>query len=159
MSDQSAPIVSGQQALSADQASRLLRIGLIGPIRPSDPLLERLSESDGTEWLVDAVSSGPIATSAGLETILSADKCDLDQLRIIKQRCTESALHDPPAARLVCMASYFLVVAAALAHFRTNLSSRTPDELKTVFVELAAVTPAQWADIFTKAIAVLSESC
>ncbi len=155
MSDQTTPQPGPQREISFEQASRMLRMGLAEPVRPVDALLERLAQPDGSAWLGAALISGPAADFGHPEELLANGKATLEQLRAIKQAGTRQASDESYGAHWPAMICYFFAIAAGLAHFGVNLSSRSPADLEAVFLDLAAVTPPIWSDLFVRAAAAL----
>lgn len=155
MSEESAPMSAPEREISTEQASRLLRIGLTNPARPVDALLERLAQPDGATWLTATLVSGPAAAFGSPEELLAGGKATLDQLRAIKQAGTKQALGEAYGAHWPAMICYFFAVGAGLAHFGVNLSSRPPEDLEAVFLDLAAVTPPAWSELFVRAATAL----
>lgn len=143
--------------LSIEQASRLLRIGIHGPARPVDELLDRLAGTDGSAWLSDALATGPAAAFGPPDVTLARGNLTLEQLASIKQVSTRLVAQPASGtATLAAMAAYFFAVAAGLADFGTNLSSRPREDLEPILLDLASVTPDAWSDLFIRAAAALS---
>jgi len=144
--------------VEADQASRLLRVGLRGPARPVDRLLDRLAEEDGAKWLRGVLSDDPL----GLLASATADRAEagitLDALKSLKQIGKTSAMRaDTRDATLRAMVGYFFSVGTGLAMFRENISSRSAEELDPILMDLASVSPPEWSALFEKAWAALSD--
>lgn len=151
MSDQTRPQPGPQREISIEQASRMLRMGLAEPVRPVDALLERLGRPDGSAWLSAALVAGPAAAFGHPEELMAGGKATLEQLRAIKQAGTRQASDESYGAHWPAMICYFFAIAAGLAHFGVNLSSRPPAELEAVLLDLAAVTPPVWSELFVRA--------
>jgi len=137
-----------QVPVEPDQASRLLRVGLRGPARPVDRLLDRLAEPDGATWLDGVLSEGPLAV------LVEPAPSDLtpDHLRALKEMGKTAAMRaDTRDATLRAMVGYFFSIAAGLAQFGQNISSRSAEELDPILMDLAAVSPSGWSAIFERA--------
>ncbi len=146
-----------ESSVNPEQASRLLRLAISGSDRPVDDLLCRLAESDSAAWLAEALTAGPVGAFGSPPRVLCEGTLTLDQLLSIKKDSTALALKArDQAARLAAMASYFFAVAAGLAHFGRNISSRERGHLEPMLLDLAAVTPEVWSKLFVHAAAALS---
>ena len=151
------PILDDSQPPSAEQASRLLRLGISDAARPVDDLLDRLTEPDGPSWLAGVLTDGPTGSYGCPEQSLAGGAISLEQLRSLKQQGAELASSaSSEVARLTALVCYFFAVASGLAHFGHNLTSRSGSELIPILDDLAAVTPPIWAALFKRAVAVLS---
>lgn len=144
--------VSRFPAGDAETASRMLRLGIAGPPRPIDPLIDRLSRDDGSAWLGDALAGDSLSALAALvETPHPA--VSLDDLIAIKDASKAVATKAPTRdASLRIMVGYFFSIAAALALHDTNISSRTPDDLRPILIDLASVAPPAWSQLFERAL-------
>lgn len=152
MADHNADNLPSFAEMAIHDASRMLRLGLSERQRPIDDLLDRIVTADGETWLADVLKTGPAGSFGSPTTYLLEGKATLDQLTAIKQTSKSLLNSEPnPAGRLTALASYFYAVAAALRHYRTNISSRSRDELNPVLQELAAVSPSPWADFLDEA--------
>ena len=157
MTDEPGVAQEFESSVNPEQASRLLRVAISGPDRPVDDLLCRLAESDGAAWLTEALTAGPVGTFGPPQRVLCEGTLTLDQLLSIKKDSTALAAKAPdPPARLAAMAGYFFAVAAGLAHFGRNTSSRKREQLEPTLLDLAAVTPEVWSKLFVHAAAALS---
>lgn len=143
-------------------AARLLQLGIRGPVRPVDRLIERLSHADKNAWVEDSLdeltnsiqqpvrdlllgSDGPPGGSGG-------GGAALDALRTIKDRCKRLAAKGKPGEEpLAPMLGYFFALASALAHHRALVSSVPRSEIDGVLLDLACVLPDPWADLLCRA--------
>lgn len=143
------------QPPSAEQTSRLLRLSMDSLPRPIDDLLDRLTAPDGSSWLAHVLSTGP-GGAYGPPEVAIQQSVSLEQLRSIKEAGTDLAVRGRSGdARLAAMTSYFFAVAAGLARFDENLTSRESDELDEILRDLAAVVPPNWTDMFDRALSAL----
>lgn len=126
--------------------SRLLQLGITGPRRPVDALVERLSAADGAAYFKQMLARAPIKNLGDPEVALVHGRCDevaLDRLKEASKRLLQDAINDTD--RLAGLAGYFFSVAAALVHQDRNITSRSTQELHEVLLELASVSPGTWA--------------
>ncbi len=149
----------GLTAIGPEQASRMLRVGLAGPERPIDRLLDRLSDDDGAAWLRDVLSDGALAI---LDSVVAARRdrtVTVEALTTLKEQCKSAVVgRRDPEASLRAMVGYFFAIAAAIAVFGTIISSRGADELEPILTDLASVTPPDWSSVFERALSVVSEA-
>lgn len=152
MSKRNASDFSDFSNLGASDASHLLELGLSGPKRPIDRLIDRLSQPDAFLWLEKNLLSGPAGAFGDPLVYLVEGKATLDQLIAIKQT-SKSLLGASPGdeANLTALAGYFFAVAAALVHHQTVICSRPRDEMTTALLDLAAVAAEPWATLLSDA--------
>ena len=133
-------------------ASRLLQLGLSGPRRPVDGLVERLSQLDGHRWLESALSRGPACTFEDPESALIHGGATLDQLKEMKEDCKSLMKQSrDQETRLIALAGYFLAIAAAMAHYENCICSREREELDPILLDLASVAPGDWSNLLSRA--------
>ncbi len=138
--------------LSELDASRLFQIGLCGPRRPVDALIDRLSQLDGHHWLDSALSTGTASMFEDPENALIRGSATLDQLKRMKEEGKSVIKRSRDReTRLNALASYFLAIAAAMVHHRNLICSRRRDELNPVLLDLASVAPGKWSDLLSQA--------
>lgn len=142
----------GDPALTEVGVTRLLQVGLDKPRRPINDLVDRLLEPDGSQWLSRILHTGPIATHGLPKELLCDGRATMDQLMAIKGESKEM-LQGPGRAqgRAAALMGYLLAVAAALVHHGQMISSRPRSELDAVLLELADVTPGEWAGLLRRA--------
>lgn len=129
-----------------ETVSRLLQLGISGPRRPVDALVERLSAADGVAYFRQMIGRAPIKNLGDPEVALVHGRCDevaVDRLKEASKRLLQDAINDTD--RLAGLAGYFFAVAAALLHQDRNITSRSTQELHEVLLELASVSPPVWA--------------
>jgi len=144
--------------IDAEHASRLLRVGLRGPSRPVDRLLDRMAEPDGAAWLARILADRSLAVLSAAtddETWKTLTPDDLVSLKEVKK--TAAVRANSPEATLKALVGYFFSIALALAFFERNISSRGAEELSPALMDLASVTPPDWSSIFERAASVVSE--
>lgn len=143
--------ISVYESVGDAQASTLLRLGLLGPRRPIDDLADRLAEPGSSSWLDSMLEIGTTASIGQPRSVLITG-APVELLARIKDegkrryRAAETA-----DGRLGGLALYFVAIAAALVHHRTNICSRSPDVLHGALVDLASAAPGAWSDLLTRA--------
>lgn len=150
---------AGPGNLDSSQVSRLLQLGLSGPHRPVDDLIDRIGEPGGREWFLQALEDGPAAASGSPREMLIEGKATVDGLLVMKEQ--GKALFGNEASgsdsRLSGMIAYFLAVAAALVHYGVRISGRAKEDLEPIFLDLASAAPGPWGEFLSKA-ALISRS-
>lgn len=146
-------VVRGQEAALA---ARLLHLGIRGPVRPVDRLVERLRTSDRQKWVEGVVTEIERAIQPGGRDLLLTGSHGagqpLDLLRRIKDRCKKQAARAEPGKEpLEPMLGYFLAVGAALAHHSALISSVSRSEIDGVLLDLACELPDPWVDLLCRA--------
>ena len=147
----------GDPALTEVGVTRLLQVGLNKPRRPVNDLVDRLLEPDGAQWLSRILHTGPIATHGLPKELLCDGHATMDQLMAIKGESKELLQGSGGrearggADRAAALMGYMLAVAAALLHHGQMISSRPRSELDAVLLELADVTPGEWAGLLRRA--------
>lgn len=146
-------------------AARLLHLGIRGPVRPVDRLVERLRARDRQAWVEGVITEVERALQPGARDLLltgrHAEGTDsagdgppppLDAIRRIKDRCKKQAARAEPGKEpLEPMLGYFFAVAAALAHHNTLISSVTRSEIDGVLLDLACELPDPWVELLCRA--------
>jgi hypothetical protein len=145
--------------LNQADASRLLHLGLTGPPRPVDQLINRMSTKDGHTWLRKTLETGPTAAFGPPVAQLVEGAATLDQLVTMKQSgksLAGSSCDDQ--STLAAMVCYFFPIASAMVHHGRNICSRSRDELNVTLLDLATVAPEPWADLLSRAALVEERS-
>jgi len=150
MANENQQIQSDLPSLTTSDASRLLALGLCGPRRPVDDLIDRLCLSDGSEWLARSLATGPAGAFGDPVVYLVEGQATLDQLLAAKQS-SKTLMSAAGPARLTALASYLLTVAAGFVHYKTNICSRSQEEIDEVLLDLAAVTAEPWTTLLAAA--------
>lgn len=131
------------------RAARLLKLGRDEQRRAVDALLDDLA-AHAPARLEELLASGPAGTlGPPLETFV-AGGAGLAALADAKDRCKVAPERDL-RERLERLAGYFTAIAAALAHHRTRICSRSSEELEPILLDLAAATPSPWSELFSRA--------
>lgn len=143
--------------LDSSQATRLLKLGLTGPKRRVDPLLDRLSSTAGKSWFAAVLKRPPFAGLGSPADALAKGDASLDQLVAFKDAAKKVVTTaGGPDAELTGVAAYYLAIAAALAHHNSLISSVNRLELDAVLLDMAEVLPSPWAELVSKAALVKS---
>lgn len=142
------------KARDYDRATRLFRLGKVGPRRLVDDLVEQLARSDGrVEWFAGIVEpsllGGPSVTS---EDIVEGkvSKQLLGEIKVLSKRAF--ARDSDPKVRLAGLAQYFLVEAASRVHGFGSGSSLPKQEIESILADLAALTPPPFDEFFLQAL-------
>jgi hypothetical protein len=138
--------------LTSEQASTLLKLGLAGPRRPVDDLIDRLTKPDAADWLFAALEAGPVRGMGSPSSLLAHGKATLAQLESIKER-SKAALKAgiDSDMRLAGIAGYFLALAAGLFHHHKLIGGRERTELNAVMLDLASVAPEPFSRLLSEA--------
>lgn len=145
MSDREPP------TLAETTVTRLLELGIAGPRRPLDALIDRLSAADGSSWFAGTLEGAPFGGADESHRGLIDGASPLDDLESLKnegKRLLASGMAE--RERLAGLSAYFLAVSAALAHHRTNISSRPPHDLSDALLDLASVLPSPWSGMVAR---------
>jgi hypothetical protein len=134
--------------ITLDHASTLLRLGLTGPRRPVDDLIDRLQRPDGAAWLERALARIPACGSAAM----LLGHASVKDLTAAKEHC-KLLLRDSsdPELRLAAIAGYFLSIAAGLRHHGVRIGGQGRAELSEILLDLAAAAPPAWRDMLAAA--------
>jgi hypothetical protein len=131
---------------------RFLELGLAGPRRPVDDLVERLERHDGESWMQAVLEKGPPGLHGPATDLLVSGMATLEQLVSIKEKSKGLLRRDRETdVRLAGMLSYFLAIAAALVHHGAQISGRSREELTPVLLDLASATPSPWCELLAGA--------
>ncbi len=138
--------------LEQETLSTLLRLGLEGPRRPVDDLIDRIGRTDGVAWLERMIRHDlPASERRLIERALlrHAHLGDLHELKALaKARLAQVRTSDD---RISALLSYFVAIAAGLAQFHLTITSRGTDELVPVLLDLAEVMPERLRGLFAEA--------
>ncbi len=126
------------ETLDQTQLSRLMRLGINGPRRPVDALIQRLSAQGGKEWLARILQEDLPERERSLIKQAVERSATLDQLQELKSfakdRLTVAKTEND---RICSLFSYFISLAGALATHGQVITSRGADELELVLLDLA----------------------
>ena len=148
----SVPTSPNDQELTETGVTRLLTLGLAGPARPVDELIDRLLQNDGHRWLSSALGSWPLAAHGSPRGQLCEGRATVDELRSIKNDSKDLLKRARDREdRLAGLLGYFFSVAAALAHHGELITSRPRAEVDPTLLELAEVTPGAWSKLLSRA--------
>lgn len=138
--------------LGDDRATKMLRLGLVGPRRGVDDLIDRLRTPDGWSWWETCMSELGEGSAKDAATRLVNGEATLDFLAKAKTRHkAKLGAGNPTAMRLSSMAAYYVCVAAALVHFKKSITGQDPEMLSEALADLAASTPEPWSGMIGQA--------
>jgi hypothetical protein len=138
--------------LTVEKATVFLRLGLEGPRRPVDDLIDRLRRSSGGSWLNDALQAGPLKGQGSASELLIDGKATIAQLIAIKDR-SKALVKEAVAGelRLAGIAGYFLSIAAGLQHHGKLITTRDHDQLAEILLDLAEAAPEPFKGLLSHA--------
>ena len=138
--------------LGRAELSRFMQMGLIGPRRSVDELVDHLARDNAHTWLARMLKVRPIAAFGSPRQQLYKGCATLEQLTTIKQESKElrKRARDQDT-RLCAILAYFLSIAAALVHHGALISSRTRGEIDPILLDLAEVMPRPWSNLLGRA--------
>lgn len=160
---QSKPLTPSKSApdsstISASQASVFLKLGITGPRRPVDDVIDQLRKDRSGQWLTGALQGGPIAAlgsasgGASAADLLANGKATLEQCSAIKEKSKKIVKHAvSPQERLGGIAGYFISIAAGLRHHDVLLTTHDREELAGILLDLAEVAPEPYATLLSEA--------
>lgn len=145
--------ISNVANLDARSTSMFLRLGLDGPRKPIDSLLERLRQAQGTGLFADLLRAGPaaelLATDGGDRP---AKTVELELLRRIKNDSVQLfRSYRDLNSHLAATATFFSAIATALALHGEKITSQPAEEIEGAFLDLAAVLAHPWDELFIAA--------
>lgn len=153
MNSNSLPDVNASFAqLDSSQATRLLKLGISGPKRRVDPLIDRLRSSAGKAWFAGIFKKAPFATLADPVDRLAEGRATLDEIVAFKDAAKHAVTKATGSdTELAGVAAYYMAIAAALAHHGSLISSVNRPELDAVLLDLAEVLPSPWSELASRA--------
>jgi hypothetical protein len=124
----------------------------MGQQRHAQDLVSRLCRSDGHQWFETTLRHGPVGRLGNPREQLCDGVASLEQVREAKEQY-KTLLQQAPdrESRLAALAGYFATIAAALAHYQTVICGRSREDLDPVLLDLAEVTPQDWASLLSRA--------
>jgi hypothetical protein len=145
--------------LQGDRATRMLRLGVVGPRRGVDDLIDRLRTPDGWQWWETCMGELGEGSAKDAAARLVNGEADLKFITAGKERhkSTMGAGHSAPT-RLASMALYYVCVSAAVVHHARLITGQNPELLSEALADLAASTPEPWSDLIGKAAAAATKS-
>lgn len=130
----------------------LLRLGIVGPRRNADRLLERLEAGDGAQWLARCLAGAPFTDIGDPTEGLARGGANVEQLNALKDKGKRLMANDSNDADVALgLLAYFLSVAAGLVHHRAWLSSQPARAIGEILGEMASLTPTPWSELLGKA--------
>ncbi len=132
-------------------ATSLLRLGMVGPRRGVDAVIDRLRMPDGAQWLESSLLVfAPSAEEA--RAMLVEGSARLDQLGEAKERHKQAMLSSAPASeRQRAILLYYLCIAAGLAHHARSLTSQPQADVSAALLDLAVALPEPWSLMLARA--------
>ncbi len=144
--------------ISPDLATRMLRLGVTGPRRGVDDLIDRLRTTDGWQWWESCMSELGEGSAKDAAARLVKGGYDLKQLTTAKElHKSRMGSGNPVNTRLTSMAAYYACIAAAQVHHKKSITNQNPALLAEAMADLAASTPQPWSDLIGKAAMLLSK--
>ena len=150
--------VPDSSSISASQASVFLKLGITGPRRPVDDVIDHLRKDRTGQWLSSALQAGPMtavgsaAGGASAAELLASGKATLEQCSAIKEKSKKIVKNAiSPQERLGGIAGYFISIAAGLRHHDVLLTTHDRDELAGILLDLAEVAPEPFATLLSEA--------
>ena len=146
------PSESPTPRLTPVEAVHLLEVGVTGPLRPVDRVIQRLHEPDSEEWFAHALAVAADITGREVSR-LPEEAPSLDDLVRMKERAKETSADASSLDLALCaIFTYLACVGAALAHHGRNITSRPSAELDRILVDLADAVPPRWRQMLLKAV-------
>jgi len=144
--------------VSPDRATRMLRLGVVGPRRGVDDVIDRLRTPDGWQWWEACMSELGEGSAADAASRLINGRADLAFITSAKElHKSRMAAGNPVPQRLASMAAYYACIAAALVHHKKAITGQSPELLSEALADLAASAPEPWSDLIGKASLSLSK--
>src|ERR1043165_3099429 len=138
--------------LGGDRATKMLRLGIVGPRRGVDDLIDRLRTPDGWSWWEACMGELGEGAAKDAATRLVKGESTLDFLAKAKTRHkAKLGAGNPSPIRLASMAAYYVCVAAALVHYQKSITGQDAEMLSDALADLAASTPEPWSELLGKA--------
>lgn len=138
--------------LGGDRATKMLRLGVVGPRRGVDDLIDRLRTPDGWNWWNQCMSELGEGSAPDAIARLVKGEATIEFLIQAKElHKTLMAPGNPTPKRLASMAAYYACLAAALVHHNKMITGQKPELLSEALADLSASTPEPWNDMIAKA--------
>lgn len=160
MNDEVPPTTLGNLAdFDGEQTARFLQLGLEGPKKPLDSLLERLRTINTDSYFPDLLAHGSQSSVHDLQRLLCQGGSSLEDYKALKETSVRLFReYRDLKTHLSATALYFTGIAAALAYHSRKITSQTAEELESAFLDLAATVPKPWVDLFIRATEKLQET-
>ncbi len=142
----------GARSLEPETLSTLLRMGLEGPRRPVDDLIDRIAQPDGHAWLDRMIRHDlPLGERRIIPRVLHR-QAQLDEVHELKAMAKERLAQVRTSQdRVSALLSYFVAIAGGLAQFHLSITSRGADDLVPALLDLAEAMPDRMAGLFADA--------
>ena len=144
------------EPLTLHQATKLMKLGMIGPRRPADELIDCLArDRHGVAWLEKILEDGPLRDLGNARPLLADGDATVEQLIEIKNR-SKRLLKEASSVeeRLGGVAGYFLSIAAGLRHHHARIGGKGRLELDQVMLDLAEFAPEPYSSLLCGATVV-----
>jgi len=139
--------------LSSEVTTRFLKMGLDGPKKPIDSLLQRLRDTSDPNFFTTLLEQSTKKSAAELETILASGAGDLDTILGFKNQSVELfRRYKDLQSHLGATAIYFTSIAAALTHHGKVITSQSESDLEVALLDMAATLESPWADLLIGAV-------
>lgn len=140
--------------LQGDRATRMLRLGVVGPRRGVDDLIDRLRTTDGWAWWETCMAELGEGSAKDAAARLVNGEADLKFITAGKERHKATmGAGNPAPKRLTSMAVYYACISAALVHHKKLITGQSQELLSEALADLAASTPEPWSGLIGKAAA------
>jgi hypothetical protein len=145
--------------LQGDRATRMLRLGVVGPRRGVDDLIDRLRTPDGWQWWESCMGELGEGSAADAAKRLVNGEADMKFITAGKERHKATmGAGNPPPKRLASMALYYVCISAAVVHHDKLITGQSAELLGEALADLAASTPEPWSDLIGKAAAAVTRA-
>ncbi len=142
----------GARSLEQETLSTLLRMGLEGPRRPVDDLIDRIAQRDGHAWLERMIRHEIPACERRIIQRVLLRQAHLDEVHDLKAMAKERlAQVRTSQERATALLSYFIAIGGGLAQFHLSITSRGAGDLVPALLDLAEVMPEREASLFADA--------
>ncbi len=132
-------------------ATSLLRLGMVGPRRGVDVVIDRLRMPDGAQWLESSLLVFA-ASAEQARAMLIDGSAPIERLGEAKERHKQAMLASGPASeRQRAILLYYLCIAAGLAHHARSLTTQPRDEVNVALLDLAVALPEPWSLMLARA--------
>ncbi len=124
----------------------LLDLGMRGPTRVVDRLIDQVLEAKDESWVNQFLDRMLVVVGCCRDDLLLPTP--LESLVSLKQRCRNRFEETEVSEdRVAAVTAYYLSLAAGAVHHRKKISSRSPEEVASVLADLGATLPAPWGDL------------
>ena len=146
MEDQASIDTLNQTALT-----RLMRLGIAGPHRPVDALIQRLGASGGSQWLERILKEDLPERERVLIALATSRRASLEELHELKDLSkVRLGAAKTENDRVCALFSYFISLAGGLALHEEVITSRSAGELEEVLIDLAETLSGEYQDLVSE---------